>query len=96
MEKERQNLSTGMRRVSRKKQDTSSSGEEANAPPLVSGTARRQQPPQEVLQQQKKKQQDQISSLTTKNYRLAKELVRFTNRVLQLSFVTEICFLSRR
>jgi len=60
--------------VSRRKQDAASSGEEAKAPPVVSGPARRQQPPQEVLQQQRKKHQDQLSSLTTKNYRLAKEL----------------------
>ena len=66
-----------MRRGSRKKQDTSSSREEAKAPLTASGAARRQQPPQEILLQQRKKHQDEVTSLTTKNYRLAKELVCF-------------------
>lgn len=62
-----------MRRTSRKKQDTSSSREVAKAPPPVAGGVRRQHPPPEVLQQ-RKKHQDEVQSLTTKNYRLAKEL----------------------
>ena len=63
-----------MRRTSRKKQDPSSSREAAKpAPPPVSGGVRRQHPPPEVLQQ-RKKHQDEVQSLTTKNYRLAKEL----------------------
>ena len=76
-----------MRRVSRKKQDVLSSREEAKAPPVVPGTVRRQQPPQEVLQQ-RKKQQDELTSLTTKNYRLAKELVRFTAIKLNAIFIS--------
>jgi len=63
-----------MRRGSRKKQDVSSSRDEAKNPLTVSGAARRQQPSQEILQQQRKKHQDEVNSLTTKNYRLAKEL----------------------
>lgn len=63
-----------MRRTSRKKQDTSSSREVVKAPPPVAGGVRRQHPPPEVLQQ-RKKHQDEVQSLTTKNYRLAKELV---------------------
>jgi len=63
-----------MRRGSRKKQDAASSREEAKAPLTAPGAARRQQPPQEILQQQRKKHQDEVTSLTTKNYRLAKEL----------------------
>ncbi|MGK3744132.1 MAG: hypothetical protein ACI90V_010992 [Bacillariaceae sp.] len=77
-----------MRRGSRKKQqqqqDSSSSSsrggggeEELQQRPIAAVVpTKRQQPPQEVLQQQRKKHQDEVSSLTTKNYRLAKELVR--------------------
>ena len=65
-----------MRRGPRKKQDVSSSREEQR-PPTAAVPTRRHQPPQEVLQQhqQRKKHQDEVTSLTTKNYRLAKELV---------------------
>lgn len=62
-----------MRRGSRKKNDASSSKEEQKAQ-SASISARRQQPSQEVFEKQMKKQQDSIASLTTKNYRLAKEL----------------------
>ena len=70
-----------MRRAPRKKQDASSSREEARTPPRAPGVVRRQQPPQEILQQQRKRHQDEVANLTTKNYRLAKELVRVLERV---------------
>mmetsp|Transcript_7454 Transcript_7454/g.8663 ORF Transcript_7454/g.8663 Transcript_7454/m.8663 type:complete len:700 (-) Transcript_7454:292-2391(-) len=65
-----------MRRGSRKKQQDPSfrGGEELQQRPVAAVPTKRQQPPQEVLQQQRKKHQDEVSSLTTKNYRLAKEL----------------------
>lgn len=72
-----------MRRGSRKKQQDQTSrggggGGESQQRPVAAATTvatKRQQPPQEA-QQQRKKYQDEVSSLTTKNYRLAKELVR--------------------
>jgi len=65
-----------MRRGSRKKQQDPSfrGGEESQQRPVAAVPTKRQQPFQEVLQQQRKKHQDEVSSLTTKNYRLAKEL----------------------
>jgi len=65
-----------MRRGSRKKQQDPSfrGGEELQQRSVAAIPTKRQQPPQEVLQQQRKKHQDEVSSLTTKNYRLAKEL----------------------
>ena len=75
-----------MRRGSRKKQDASSSREEpSKVSPTTPGAARRQQHTQEILHQQRKKHQDEITNLTTKNYRLAKELVCFQSYVLYFS-----------
>jgi len=68
-------MNSVMRRGSRKKQDASSSREESSkVSPTTPGAARRQQHTQEILHQQRKKHQDEITNLTTKNYRLAKEL----------------------
>ena len=84
-----------MRRGSRKKQQDQTSrggggGGESQQRPVAAATTvatKRQQPPQEA-QQQRKKYQDEVSSLTTKNYRLAKELVRSaSNFFLFIPFV---------
>lgn len=86
-----------MRRGSRKKQQDQTSrggggGGESQQRPVAAATTvatKRQQPPQEAQQQQqRKKYQDEVSSLTTKNYRLAKELVRSaSNFFLFIPFV---------
>ena len=79
-------MNSVMRRGSRKKQDASSSREEpSKVSPTTPGAARRQQHTQEILHQQRKKHQDEITNLTTKNYRLAKELVCFQSYVLYFS-----------
>mmetsp|Transcript_431 Transcript_431/g.1111 ORF Transcript_431/g.1111 Transcript_431/m.1111 type:complete len:614 (+) Transcript_431:272-2113(+) len=59
-------------RRSRKKQNAAA--REEQRPPTVEAPVKRQQPPAEVLQQQRKKHHDEVTGLTTKNYRLAKEL----------------------
>jgi len=76
-----------MRRGSRKKQQDQTSrggGGESQQRPVAAATTvatKRQQPPQEAQQQQqRKKYQDEVSSLTTKNYRLAKELADLRQR----------------
>lgn len=61
-------------RRSRKKQNASAASREENRSSAATVPTRRQQPPPEVLQQQRKKHHDEVTNLTTKNYRLAKEL----------------------
>lgn len=62
-------------RRSRKKPVASGVAREEQRPATAAAPQRRQQPPADkVMQQQRKRHQDEVSTLTTKNYRLAKEL----------------------